>query len=337
MRKAFILMVVMALASCVDAQKTTIKGKISGMNEGTQIVISMAIGAQAMPLDTVVLNAKGEYNVRLEPEEPSLYIITALVGKNPALHAMVTPGDKLSISGQYIESYNFIQVTESKGSKDAELYHQFNNLLIQQNSEQRIEELLKNHTDCLMSAFLVTYFDRAFLAHASLYESIRDGLIEKYPNNGFVKTLDMKVKSALLPGSTAPEIEMRDPQGEIRRLSDLKGKVVMIDFWASWCNPCRRENPNVVKLYHKYHEKGFEIYSVSMDKSRDAWLAAIAADGLVWPNHVSDLKGWTSSGGATYGIASIPATVLIDKEGKIIARDLRGNDLANKLKEIFGE
>ena len=110
----------------------------------------------------------------------------------------------------------------------------------------------------------------------------------------------------------------------------------MIDFWASWCRPCRMENPNVVKLYHQYHDQGFEIFSVSMDNSRDAWLKAIVDDGLVWSNHVSDLKGWTSSGGKTYGITSIPATVLIDRDGNIIARNLRGQALADKLEELFG-
>ena len=124
--------------------------------------------------------------------------------------------------------------------------------------------------------------------------------------------------------------------GLLRTYNERKqGKVVMIDFWASWCSPCRQENPNVVRLYHKYKDKGFDIFSVSMDNTRDAWVAAIAKDGLVWPNHVSDLKGWTSSGGAAYGIYSIPATVLIDREGKVIARNLRGKDLELKLKEIF--
>jgi thiol-disulfide isomerase/thioredoxin len=94
--------------------------------------------------------------------------------------------------------------------------------------------------------------------------------------------------------------------------------VVLIDFWASWCRPCRAENPNVVRLYHTYKDKGFDIYSVSLDNSREKWLQAIDADGLVWDNHVSDLRGWTSSGGKTYGISSIPATVLIDRDGKVL-------------------
>ena len=130
---------------------------------------------------------------------------------------------------------------------------------------------------------------------------------------------------------------MKDPDGKIRKLSDLRGKIVMIDFWASWCRPCRMENPNVVRLYHRYHDKGFEIYSVSLDKQRDQWLLAIDQDNLVWPNHVSDLNGWTSSGGAAYGITSVPSTVLVDRQGRIIARNLRGQELENKLREIFGE
>ena len=157
----------------------------------------------------------------------------------------------------------------------------------------------------------------------------------KHPNDPYVKHLNDRLKSVLLPGMEAPEISMKDTEGNTRRLSDLRGKVVLIDFWASWCGPCRRENPNVVKLYKKYHDRGFEIYSVSLDKEKSAWLKAIKDDGLVWPNHVSDLNGWTSSGGKTYGIMSVPSTVLVDKDGKIIARNLRGSELEKKLSEIF--
>ena len=117
----------------------------------------------------------------------------------------------------------------------------------------------------------------------------------------------------------------------------MRGKVVLIDFWASWCGPCRRENPNVVKLYEKYKDKGFEIFSISLDKDKTAWIKAIKDDNLKWTNHVSDLKYWSSEAAKLYGVSSIPSTVLIDKEGRVIAKNLRGRDLELKMKEIFGE
>ena len=157
-----------------------------------------------------------------------------------------------------------------------------------------------------------------------------------YPENMFVKQRHQQVnverKTAI--GALAPDIALMDPEGNIRKLSSLKGKIVLIDFWASWCGPCRKENPNVVAVYQKYHDKGFEIFSVSLDKDRESWLKAIAKDNLLWPDHVSDLKYWKSEGAAAYGVTSIPYTVLIDKKGKIVAKKLRGEELENKIKEL---
>jgi peroxiredoxin len=137
-------------------------------------------------------------------------------------------------------------------------------------------------------------------------------------------------------GQKAPELAFQNPQGKIVKLSDLKGKVVLIDFWASWCRPCRMENPNVVKIYNQYHSEGFEIYSVSLDRDKASWENAIKADGLIWPYHVSDLQYWNSEAARIYGVRSIPSTVLIDKDGKIIAKDLRGPALEQALQKIFG-
>jgi len=137
-------------------------------------------------------------------------------------------------------------------------------------------------------------------------------------------------------GNPAPELSFPTPDGKMLSLSSLKGNVVLLDFWASWCKPCRMENPNVVNLYNQYKDKGFTVFSVSLDNNKTQWVNAIQADGLIWPNHVSDLGGWNSMPAAIYNVNSIPQTYLIGADGTIIAKDLRGEDLAKKLKEILG-
>lgn len=131
-------------------------------------------------------------------------------------------------------------------------------------------------------------------------------------------------------GSFAPEIKMESPSGKTLKLSSLKGKYVLIDFWASWCGPCRKDNPYMVEVYQKYSKakfksaKGFEIFSVSLDNTKEAWKKAIDQDGLDWKYHVSDLKGWNSEAAKTYKVTSIPANFLINPSGKIVATNLRG-------------
>lgn len=128
-------------------------------------------------------------------------------------------------------------------------------------------------------------------------------------------------------GMPAPEISLAGPDGKTRSLSSLKGKVVLLDFWASWCGPCRKANPHVVETYKKYKGKGFDVFSVSLDRpeGKDKWVQAIKQDGLVWDNHVSDLKWWDSAPAATYGVRAIPKTFLIGKDGKIVAINPRNN------------
>ena len=339
------------------------------MPNGVGLVLAEAVGSKLVPRDTLNVST-GRFSCSVNPTQPTLYTLQLAIDKVQPVHLMILPSDRsVEMDLQYYESYRFVRVVSAKGSRNMELYQRFNAVLyssiLQYSSinaeysqaattEQRkrqlsqesnsvtikqrldVKGLVSDYSDCLMSAFLVTYFDEDFATYSDLYEKVLGNVGKKYPDNQFVQNIAYKVSSSMKEGSLAPDIVMPDRDGNIRRLSDLRGKVVLIDFWASWCGPCRAELPNVVKLYQKYQAHGFDIYSVSLDKDRNAWLQAIQTTGQVWPNHVSDLQGWTSSGGRAYGVNSIPHTVLIDRKGRVIATKLRGEELVLKLQEIFG-
>lgn len=145
------------------------------------------------------------------------------------------------------------------------------------------------------------------------------------------QAVDARTAIGVKPAFTQP-----DTLNKPVKLSDFKGRYVLVDFWASWCGPCRKENPNVVAAYQKYHEKGFDILSVSLDDKKEAWLNAIHKDGLTW-THVSDLKGWQNAAALEYGVKSVPTSFLLDKNGVVIARNLRGEELHSKLESLLGK
>lgn len=173
------------------------------------------------------------------------------------------------------------------------------------------------------------------------YKKVDASLKKSFPNSQNLVPFHNFIENKMLelaqfaPGTQAPEFIASSPEGKPIKLSDFKGKILLLDFWASWCGPCRSENPNVVTAYNKYKSKGLEIFAVSLDQDKQKWLDAIAKDGLTW-KHASDLMGWQSQPAALYQVQSIPANFLIDKDGKIIAKNLRGAQLEEKLKQVFG-
>ncbi len=345
MKRTLTLIAAMLTLTAAVAQKSSLTATVSGLTGGMKVVLCVPQGGRLVPADTLTPDNKGRIKLDREGSTPQFFALTLNQAQSPMVHVILLPKEKVSMDVEYQPELNFLKVSNVKGSQNMALYADYSQLMSdairiperQATLADGMEQLIAAHPNQLMSAFLVTYFETAFEQYAPLYKQVRDALIGTYPNNEFVLHLDEKVRGAVLVGMEAPDIVMADRDGKTRRLSDLRGKVVLIDFWASWCRPCRAENPNVVRLYKQYRDKGFDIFSVSLDNSREAWLRTIAADGLVWENHVSDLRGWSSSGGRLYGVNSIPATVLVGPDGKVLARNLRGPELEKKLKEVLGQ
>ena len=197
-----------------------------------------------------------------------------------------------------------------------------------------LSSFIKANTGSIASLFFV---DRLNIdEHFDVYEALDNDLFVKYPENFFVKNFHGRVANSkkLAVGGEAPEIALPDPDGNIVKLSSTRGKVVVIDFWASWCGPCRKESPNMVRIYNAHKDEGFTIFSVSLDKTKDAWVKAIKDDNLSWI-HVSDLKFWQCEAAQTYNVTAVPYTVLLDRQGKIVAKNLRGQELENKIIEVL--
>lgn len=345
MKKIAILAILVAAWFGLAAQKTVLNGTLAGVAQRARLVVNEVKGDRLVPTDTLTIDDKGRFSIERNTADELFMVLALMQQQGPAVHVLMLPGEKVTMTMTYRPDLNFIQINSVKGSENMAEYMQYNRLVFASATDPAakaaipaaVESLILDKPGQLMSAFLVTYFEDSFDEYVGLFRTVRDSTIGAYPNHPFVRHIDQKVRSVLAIGDMAPDIELPDPNGEMRRLSDLRGKVVLIDFWASWCAPCRRENPNVVRTYYRYRDKGFEVFSVSLDQQRDKWLQAIQSDGLVWPNHVSDLRGWSSAGGRLYGIMSIPATVLVDRDGRVLARNLRGPQLEQKLNEIFGE
>ena len=207
--------------------------------------------------------------------------------------------------------------------------------------KKAVDERIKNFVDSNNNSLAITYVIGDFIAREYPFEDV-----ERYYNNltpevkasypGQLLKEKMTSLRSINVGGIAPDIDLVAPDGKHVKLSSLRGKYVLLDFWASWCGPCLREVPNVKKVYDKFHDKGFEILSVSLDDKKDNWVNAIEKNDLDW-GHVSSLKGWSCPVAKLYNVSGVPAMLLIDKEGKIVATKLRGDLLMEKVAEQFGE
>jgi len=358
-----ILTIILLLSSCKEQDfdgKIEISGQISNFDLN-ELVLYKQTGYDFTVVDTFSLDKNGKFNYELKLDEPGFYELRLSDFKSIQL---ALEKNDLQISYDYLKGELAI-----KGSDDAKHMMRINELLQEYQKDINLlnsayyEAMSNNDVNAVKDiqdkamGFEIQYAEKAkklvkdmegsFVALSAIplinfrdnflfWDDVVSKLYEKYPTMKLISNLQMEIEEMrpLSIGQLAPEISLNNPKDELINLSDLRGKYVLIDFWAAWCKPCREENPNVKRLYEKYKDKGFEVFGVSLDRTKEAWVKAISDDGLNWV-HVSDLKYFNSDAAATYKINAIPATYLLDTDGRIVAKDLRGIGLEKKLEEIF--
>ena len=358
MRKLLLSIVAasMTLAACNAQSGYKVTGTVEGMPDGKAIIATV----NGSTLDTLakadVKNGSFEFTGNVS-EPTGAYIM--VIGQRGAIPFMLENANITVNAGQA-----GLTVTGSEGQK---IYDQFMaiNATAQQeamklqqeyqaangdqakiqaiqeayaklmtDAQAKETELIKANPDSYVSTFVIV----SGMGQME-YEQLKERynlLGEKAKASAQGKAIAAqiaKLESTAI-GQIAPNFTITTPEGESISLYDIKGKVKLIDFWASWCGPCRGENPHVVEIYKEYHPKGLEIFGVSLDNNKEAWVKAIADDGLVW-KHGSDLKGWQSAPEQLYSVSGIPHTVLLDENNKIIAKNLRGDELKQKIAELL--
>ena len=358
MRKLLLSIVAasMTLAACNAQSGYKVTGTVEGMPDGKAIIATV----NGSSLDTLakadVKNGSFEFTGNVS-EPTGAYIM--VIGQRGAIPFMLENANITVNAGQA-----GLTVTGSEGQK---IYDQFMaiNATAQQeamklqqeyqaangdqakiqaiqeayaklmtDAQAKETELIKANPDSYVSTFVIV----SGMGQME-YEQLKERynlLGEKAKASAQGKAIAAqiaKLESTAI-GQIAPNFTITTPEGESISLYDIKGKVKLIDFWASWCGPCRGENPHVVEIYKEYHPKGLEIFGVSLDNNKEAWVKAIADDGLVW-KHGSDLKGWQSAPAQLYSVSGIPHTILLDENNKIIAKNLRGDELKQKIAELL--
>ncbi len=346
------LLSIISVFSCaaVSSKGTTISGSISDAPNMKVYLDKMGPNNNTVVLAQVDSDANGEFVINLEePVQPAIYRLR--IGAGKLFLVLEDNISNLSVKGD-LEGMRTHEI-EVKGSESAVDFMQAMNLLtIGRLTSDDVKDYIKNtpYPMAGMQMAMNAFGNRPEFVDA--HKIAASGLVKKYPSheyvgdyNTFVATLEQtamqsKVSEAIQVGMAAPEISMKGPDGKSHALSDLKGKVVLLDFWASWCGPCRKANPHVVEVYNKYKDKGFTVFSVSLDgidtrskskfpseeqfktgleQSKQNWINAIAKDQLAWPYHVSELTKWDTQAARVYGVQGIPKTFLIGRDGKIVA------------------
>ncbi|MCE2958432.1 MAG: peroxiredoxin family protein [Bacteroidota bacterium] len=351
-----------------NAWIVTVRGKVTNPVNGASISVQELKQDGTGVLQTIALKAGNTYEAKLNLTSPGYYQFNFF--NRQRLNIMVNKSDiELNVDGSNQQGF-----WEIKGSPDHDLINRVQAMVqesqagpamqaiesefqqaVQAKNEKRIAELqsqamtLMDNNTLKLVAFLKeqpvslglfnvlqdpNLIDKD--KYIDLFISSAEKFKREWPTYSYTKELNNQVEKLKVTavGQIAPEISLANPSGEIVKLSSLRGKYVLIDFWAKWCGPCRRENPNVVKAYKRFKDKGFEVFGVSLDRNKEDWVKAIAEDGLTW-THVSDLKYFESQAAKDYNINAIPFSILLDKSGKIIAKNLRGAALEKKLEEVI--
>ena len=350
MRKLLLSIVAasMTLAACNAQSGYKVTGTVEGMPDGKAIIATV----NGSSLDTLakadVKNGSFEFTGNVS-EPTGAYIM--VIGQRGAIPFMLENANITVNAGQA-----GLTVTGSEGQKIYDQFMAINTTTQQEAMKLQQEYQAANGDQAKMQAVQEAYaklmtdaqaketelikanpdsYVSTFVIVSSMGQMEYEQLKERYNLMGekAIAAQIAKLESTAI-GQIAPNFSFTSPEGESISLYDIKGKVKLIDFWASWCGPCRGENPHVVEIYKEYHPKGLEIFGVSLDNNKEAWVKAIADDGLVW-KHGSDLKGWQSAPAQLYSVSGIPHTVLLDENNKIIAKNLRGDELKQKIAELL--
>lgn len=373
MRIKYLFMVglLAGLISCGgNSEQFTVIGEVSNLPEGTVLLEEVSMDG-LIAIDSAQPGNGGKFELKGSAPEPRMYrlhfpnnryILLSTGGGNIKINADYTNLERsytvsgsasseglkqmITVMREHMGDMNRMQIvidTLSRNGDTAKLQSAVASLRELNASLTRYMENYADSSKSLPNALFAAQMvnpqvEGAFLeAFAQSLESrfpdskLAQQFIDKYDER---KAQQQQTRNGLPVGVAAPEITLPTPTGKEVSLSDFRGKYVLIDFWASWCGPCRRENPNVVRAYNQYKNENFTILGVSLDNNKDKWLKAIKDDALTW-THISDLKGWQSIAARDYRVSGIPVNFLVDPEGNIIATNLREDDLTNKLNEIF--